>query len=80
MAEALGTSPRSLQRSLAALGERYSDVADRIRNDEAARLLSDSALSITEVGYVCGFADSAHFSRALKKRFGRTPSAYRTDG
>jgi AraC-like DNA-binding protein len=77
LADALETSARSLQRSLAAEGERYSDVVDRVRNDEADRLLRDSALSLTEIGYVCGFADSAHFSRSFKKRFGVPPSARR---
>jgi AraC family transcriptional regulator len=50
---------------------------DRIRDEEAARLLRDSDLSITETGYVCGFADSAHFSLSFKKRHGASPSAYR---
>lgn len=80
VAAALDLSTRSLQRSLAALGDRYSDVVDRTRNLEAARLLRQSELSITEIGYICGFADSAHFSRSFKKRHGLSPSAYRADG
>lgn len=77
VAEVLDMSGRSLQRTLAAQGERYSDLVDRIRNEEAARLLRDTTLSATEIGYVCGFADSAHFSRSFKKRFGHPPSAHR---
>lgn len=79
VADVLETSARSLQRALAAEGERYSDVVDRLRNQHAAKLLGDTELSITEIGYVCGFADSAHFSRSFKKRFGRSPSAWRAD-
>ncbi|MEQ9503064.1 MAG: helix-turn-helix transcriptional regulator [Deltaproteobacteria bacterium] len=78
VAEALGTSSRSLQRTLGAAGLKYSELLDRIRNEEAARLLSDSDLSITEIGYVCGFADTAHFSRSFKKRHEKTPSAFRS--
>lgn len=77
VATALSTSPRSLQRALGAAGAQYSDVVDRVRNEEAARLLRETELSVTEVGYVCGFADSAHFSRSFKKRLGRPPSEYR---
>ncbi len=80
VAAALDVSTRSLQRSLAALGDRYSDVVDRTRNLEAARLLRQSELSITEIGYICGFADSAHFSRSFKKRHGVSPSAFRAEG
>ena len=80
VAEALKLSPRSLQRALAADGERYSDLVDRIRNLEAARLLEQSTLSLTEIGYVCGFSDSAHFSRSFKKRFGASPSDHRSRG
>ncbi|MEZ5979835.1 MAG: helix-turn-helix transcriptional regulator [Planctomycetota bacterium] len=78
VARELGTSARSLQRALAAEGLRYVEVVDRVRNDEAARLLDDSQLSITEIGLVTGFSDSAHFSRSFRRRFGTTPSAYRS--
>ena len=77
VATALELSSRSLQRALSSEGERHSDLVDRVRNEEAARLLRDTEFSITEVGYVCGFADSAHFSRSFKKRVGRSPSEYR---
>lgn len=77
VAGAIGTSPRSLQRALAETGDSYSDVVDRTRNQEAARLLERTSLSVTEIGYVCGFADTAHFSRSFKKRWRRTPSEHR---
>ncbi|MCA9661458.1 MAG: helix-turn-helix transcriptional regulator [Myxococcales bacterium] len=77
VAEVLGFSARALQRALAAEGERYSNLLDQLRNREAARLLRETSFSITEIGYVCGFADGAHFSRSFKKRHGASPSAYR---
>ena len=76
-AEALGTSARSLQRALKACGERYSDVVERVRAEESARLLRTTELGVTEIGYVCGYADGAHFTRSLKKHFQVTPSAFR---
>lgn len=47
---------RSLQRNLAASGERYRDVAGRIRDDEPACLLRDAAPSITEVATLAAFS------------------------
>ncbi|MCA9667839.1 MAG: helix-turn-helix transcriptional regulator [Myxococcales bacterium] len=77
VAARLDTSPRSLQRSLSAEGARFSDVLDQLRVAEAQRLLRHSELSVTEIGYVCGFADTSHFSRRFKQRVGSSPSAYR---
>lgn len=43
----------------------------------AARLLSATSTSITDVVYECGFEHPAHFTRAFKLRFGQTPTEYR---
>ena len=77
VAAELGMAPRSLQRALASEHQRYSDVLDRVRNVEAARLLRATNLSVTEIGYICGFADAAHFSRSFKKRHDKAPSVFR---
>lgn len=77
VAAALHTSSRSLQRELNACGESFVQLLDRVRVDAAARLLRDSGRSLTEIGYVCGFSDSAHFSRRFKARMGRAPAAWR---
>ncbi len=77
VAAALDCSPRSLQRRLGEEGTSFRAVVDKLRNGEAARLLGDTSLSLTEIGYVCGFADSAHFSRSFKKLHGSSPSEYR---
>lgn len=77
IASRLGSSPRSLQRALAAESARFADLLDQIRVDEAQRLLLGSELSVTQIGYVCGFADTSHFSRRFKQRLGMPPSALR---
>jgi transcriptional regulator GlxA family with amidase domain len=33
--------------------------------------------TISEIAFAWGFSSSAHFSRAFRKRFGITPSAFR---
>jgi AraC-like DNA-binding protein len=76
VARALSMSPRTLQRGLSARGTSFSAVVEQARVSEATRLLRDSKRSITEVGYVCGFADTAHFSRRFKVCTGKTPTAF----
>jgi len=72
------TSTRSLQRRLTSEGTSFRAVLDRARVDAAARMLADPASSVTETGYACGFADTAHFSRRFKAVTGKTPSSWRS--
>ncbi len=73
----LHTSTRTLQRELSAAGTTFVKLLDVVRVEAAARLLTDSAWAITEVGYLCGFSDSSHFSRRFKLRKGASPKAWR---
>jgi AraC-like DNA-binding protein len=52
------------------------------RLERAMRMLIGvpARLSITEVGFRCGFSDSTGFGRAFKRRFGMTPSDARHAG
>ena len=77
VARLCGRAPRSLQRALSAEDTSFSSVLDHVRVAEAARQLRDPALSVTEIGYTCGFADSAHFSRRFKALMGEPPSVWR---
>jgi AraC family transcriptional activator of pyochelin receptor len=47
------------------------------RLDGARRLLAESDLHISTVGYRCGYTNNASFSRAFTRRFGMTPSTMR---
>ncbi|MDD9934492.1 MAG: AraC family transcriptional regulator [Myxococcales bacterium] len=77
VAAALHTSGRTLQRELSQADTSFSRVLDRIRVQSAARMLRDPARSVTEVGYVCGFSDGAHFSRRFKAHMGAPPASWR---
>jgi AraC family transcriptional regulator len=48
------------------------------RIEHSRRMLRSKQQTITEIGYICGFASPAHFSSVFTKVVGKTPSAYRT--
>lgn len=77
LAIAIGASTRTLQRRLTDAGFSFSSLVRASRIEEAGRLLTQSTLSATEIGYCCGFSDAAHFSRDFSAATGMSPSAYR---
>ncbi|MBO5747040.1 MAG: helix-turn-helix transcriptional regulator [Clostridia bacterium] len=50
----------------------------KFRLEQACELLRSTTLSIGEVSESVGFSDALYFSRLFKKRFGVTPSHYRS--
>lgn len=79
LVSALATSPRTLQRALREAGSSVTQIAAEARMEAAAELLSKSRLGLAEIGFTCGFADQAHFTRAFKQFTAFTPAAYRSD-
>lgn len=77
LAVALGRAPRSLQRELARAGFGYAPLLAEVRCRAAAFWLLRSRASIAEIGFLCGYADQAHFTRDLQRRVGLTPARYR---
>ena len=49
-----------------------------IRLGNAARLLVDTTMGISEISYACGFNNLSNFNRAFKSRRGYTPRDFRT--
>jgi AraC-like DNA-binding protein len=76
-AQALGVSPRRLQRDLEARQTSYTNVVDTVRQEQAARLLRDPQRSLVEIALVLGFVDQSGFHRAFRRWFGMTPGDYR---
>lgn len=76
LAQALKTSSRSLQRSLAADGG-FGGLFAAARSDAAANMLIEATLPLSIVGFACGYADQSHFTREFKRRTAFTPAAYR---
>ncbi len=77
LARTLGRSPRSLQRHLSAENTSLSAIVRALRLREACHLLSHSPMTLTEIGYWCGFSDSPHFAREFRRALGMPPGIYR---
>ena len=60
--------------------EGFNDYLNRIRIEQACRLLKETGLPIAEVGSQVGYADHSYFCRVFKKITGRTPSEWKRTG
>ena len=81
LAQRAGASLRQLERAfIAQLGQTPTTYFRNMRLRYGAWLLTHSRLSITQIASDAGFADSAHFSRAFKGLYRKTPSAHRREG
>ncbi|HHJ4328604.1 TPA: transcriptional regulator FeaR, partial [Klebsiella pneumoniae] len=81
LAERLNISVRHLYRLFEEEGDSVCRYIQRARLQRSADDLLNPLLrneSITAIAYKWGFTDSAHFSRAFKKQFDRSPKAYRS--
>ncbi|WP_260963258.1 AraC family transcriptional regulator [Pseudomonas citri] len=77
VAQAMHLSLRSLQRHLADEGCRFDTLLNECRENLALLHLRDPQCSLSEVGYLLGFADASSFSRAFKRWTGMTPGQFR---
>ncbi len=78
VAKEIGMSSRTLQRRLKCSGVDFEDLKDETRRSEALRLIRVGRYSATEIAYMVGYSDPAHFTRAFKRWTGRTPSHFRS--
>lgn len=57
-------------------GKGIYDYYQHLRMKEAARLLRDEKLPVSEAGYQMGFENLSHFSRVFEKHIGKKPKKY----
>ncbi|MDW6056919.1 helix-turn-helix transcriptional regulator [Streptomyces sp. FXJ1.4098] len=78
LARELNVSVRTLQRAFAVVGESVTAYIRHRRLEEArlALIAPSGRLSVSELAAHLQFADTSHFTRAFKKRYGRTPTEY----
>lgn len=60
-------------------GRGIYDYFQHYRMKEAARLIREEKLSVSEAGYRMGFENLSHFSRVFEKHIGRKPKKYSSE-
>jgi AraC-like DNA-binding protein len=73
----VGISRAQLHRKMKEMtGISTSEFIRNIRLEQAARLLKEQKINVTQVAYTVGFSNLAHFSTIFRKHFGVSPSEY----
>jgi AraC-like DNA-binding protein len=77
IARALSTSGRTLQRRLRENHTTFSELVASFQHELSLAYLRDPSLSVGEVAYLVGFADTTSFHRAFRRWTGDTPAGVR---
>ena len=78
LADSAGMSPSAFSRFFKLhTGRNLSEYIIDIRLGYAARMLVDTARSISEICFACGFNNLSNFNRIFKKKKGCSPSEFR---
>ena len=81
LTQEVGISRAQLHRKMKEMtGISTSEFIRNIRLEQAARLLKEQKINITQVAYTVGFSNLAHFSTIFRKHFGVSPSEYAEGG
>jgi AraC-like DNA-binding protein len=78
---AAGVSVRHLQDILQETGRTFVERVLELRLQEARRRLMSShhgRTRVSDIATACGFADQSHFNRSFRRRFGTSPTQYRS--
>jgi signal transduction histidine kinase/ligand-binding sensor domain-containing protein/DNA-binding response OmpR family regulator len=77
MTKEVGISRAQLHRKMKEMtGISTSEFIRNIRLEQAARLLREQKVNVTQVAYAVGFSNLAHFSTIFRKHFGVAPSDF----
>jgi AraC-like DNA-binding protein len=77
VAQALGSSERTLRRRLSEDGTSWRALLDDARRTRARELMAERHASVIEAALALGFSDGTAFTHACRRWFGRPPSALR---
>ena len=78
-ADRFGLHPRTLQRRLAAESLVFEGIVEQVRRNRAETYLAESAIPMSHVAAMLGYAEQASFNRACHRWFGSTPGERRRD-
>mgnify|MGYP002681155705 FL=1 len=77
LTDEVGISRAQLHRKMKEIaGVSTGEFIRNIRLEQAARLIEEGKINITQVAYSVGFNNQTHFSTVFKKHFGTTPTEY----
>lgn len=77
LSESVGISRTHLYRRLKEItGRSPNELIRDLRLKQAATLLREKNLSVTQIAYAVGFTSQTHFSSSFKKQYGLTPVEY----
>lgn len=77
LSKTLGQSKRTLQRRLAEDNLSLQAIRRAAQIRRASAMLIEGHVSLSAIGFICGFTDPAHFTRAFVKATGLNPNAFR---
>lgn len=77
LANDLYLTPRTLRRKLSEQGTSFSNIVKELRCSAAKKLITETQLTIEDIGCAIGFNDVSNFRAAFKKWTGQTPSNLR---
>ena len=77
LASELYLTPRTLRRKLSEQGTSFTGIVKELRCSAAKKLITETQLTIEDIGCAIGFNDVSNFRAAFKKWTGRTPSNLR---
>jgi len=83
VARKLGVSPRTVQDLLHGSGASFSERVIELRLQRARTMLASpryDSLKVIEIAHACGFNEVSYFNRCFRRRFGDTPTQYRSNG
>lgn len=77
VAEAMGISPKKLQRLLAQENTSFSEVCNTVRRDTAYRIIAETDAPLTSVAGLLDYASIVPFSNAFRRWSGFAPTVFR---
>jgi AraC-like DNA-binding protein len=77
LANATGTSVRTLQRRLQEMGMTYNALLNDVRKTLALNLLENETLALSQVAFSLGYSEVSAFNHAFQRWVGQSPGDYR---
>jgi AraC-like DNA-binding protein len=77
LASEMAMSPSALQQKLAERNSSFQDLLNQVRQTLALAYMEQARVSITEMSFLLGFADTSSFTRAFRRLTGKSPRDYR---